>query len=118
MTLSIILPAKNEAASLEALGPKLRASYPDAEIPVVNDGSTDATVRTAPAAGISTTSHPYSKSNGAAIKTGALLFIASILTFFIGIVSEQIASLDYLGVDSDVRRTVRDGQAPPERRDS
>jgi hypothetical protein len=47
----------------------------------------------------------------------ALLFIASILTFLMGIVSEQIASLHYLGVDSDVRRTVRDGQAQNQRLD-
>jgi glycosyltransferase involved in cell wall biosynthesis len=81
MTLSIILPAKNEAASLEALAPKLRASYPDAEILVVNDGSTDTTVRTAEAAGLSTTSHPYSMGNGAAIKTGARLAKGDVLVF-------------------------------------
>jgi glycosyltransferase involved in cell wall biosynthesis len=81
MTLSIILPAKNEAASLEALGPKLRASYPDAEILVVNDGSTDETEKVAKAAGIKTLSHPYSLGNGAAIKTGARVATGDILVF-------------------------------------
>ena len=42
-TLSIILPAKNEAAALPALLKKLRALYPDAELMVVDDGSTDDT---------------------------------------------------------------------------
>lgn len=42
-TLSIILPAKNEAEGLRRTLPALRQAYPQAEIIVVNDGSTDAT---------------------------------------------------------------------------
>ena len=38
----------------------------------------------------------------------ALLFVSSLLTFLIGIVSEQISSLHYRGVDADQRRTDRD----------
>ncbi|CAM5613364.1 hypothetical protein RLIN73S_06495 [Rhodanobacter lindaniclasticus] len=41
--LSIILPAKNEAPALAALLPRLRAAQPEAEIIVVDDGSTDDT---------------------------------------------------------------------------
>jgi glycosyltransferase involved in cell wall biosynthesis len=41
--LSIILPAKNEAAALADLLPKLRAAQPDAEIIVSDVGSTDPT---------------------------------------------------------------------------
>jgi glycosyltransferase involved in cell wall biosynthesis len=81
MTLSIILPAKNEAASLKTLAPKLRASYPDAEILVVNDGSTDRTEEVAEAAGLKTVSHPYSIGNGAAVKTGARTATGDILVF-------------------------------------
>jgi glycosyltransferase involved in cell wall biosynthesis len=43
--LSIILPAKNEAEGLRRTLPVLRGAYPDAEIIVVNDGSTDETAR-------------------------------------------------------------------------
>ncbi len=41
--ISIILPAKNEAAALADLLPRLRRAQPDAEIIVVDDGSTDDT---------------------------------------------------------------------------
>ncbi len=44
--ISIILPAKNEAAALKDLLPRLTAAQPGAEIIVVDDGSTD--VVTAP----------------------------------------------------------------------
>ena len=40
--LSIILPALNEAASLDQLLPTLREAFPEAEVVVVNDGSQDA----------------------------------------------------------------------------
>jgi glycosyltransferase involved in cell wall biosynthesis len=43
-TISIILPARNEAAGLRALLPELTAMLPEAEIIVVNDGSKDDTV--------------------------------------------------------------------------
>jgi glycosyltransferase involved in cell wall biosynthesis len=42
--LSIVLPAKNEAPALAELLPRLRAMHPDAEIIVVDDGSTDCTL--------------------------------------------------------------------------
>ncbi|HHX81523.1 MAG TPA: glycosyltransferase, partial [Pseudomonadaceae bacterium] len=49
--LSIVLPAKNEAVNLVKLLPVLRQEFPDAEILVVNDGSTDDTVALCEAAG-------------------------------------------------------------------
>jgi len=39
---------------------------------------------------------------------GALLFISSLLTFLIGILSEQVSSLHYKNVEQDQRRTRRD----------
>ncbi|MGH8556118.1 MAG: glycosyltransferase [Methylococcales bacterium] len=38
----------------------------------------------------------------------ALLFTSSLLTFLIGLLSEQISSLHYRGVQEDIRRTKRD----------
>lgn len=70
-TLSIILPAKNEAKALEVLLPKLVSLYPESQILVVDDGSTDNTIDVCNNNLIDIVSHPYSMGNGAAIKTGA-----------------------------------------------
>jgi glycosyltransferase involved in cell wall biosynthesis len=69
--LSIILPAKNEAAALVDLLPKLRRNWPDAEIIVVDDGSTDDTGVIGAEAGARVVRQPYSMGNGAAVKRGA-----------------------------------------------
>lgn len=68
--ISVILPAKNEARSLQHILPELRTVLPDAEIIVVDDGSTDETGDIAASLGAKVVVHPYSKGNGAAIKSG------------------------------------------------
>lgn len=45
--LSVVVPAYNEAANIEAILNRLRSALPDAEIIVVDDGSSDATFRIA-----------------------------------------------------------------------
>jgi glycosyltransferase involved in cell wall biosynthesis len=80
-TLSIILPARNEAASLPALLSELVGLFPEAEILVVDDGSTDNTATIGRAHGAKVITHPYPKGNGAAVKSGARVATGSILVF-------------------------------------
>jgi glycosyltransferase involved in cell wall biosynthesis len=69
--LSIILPAKDEAAALPELLTKLKKQYPQAELLVVDDGSNDDTAKVARSNGAHVVRHPYSMGNGAAVKSGA-----------------------------------------------
>jgi len=81
MKLSIILPAKNEAQSLITLLPQLIKVQPQAEIIVVDDGSDDDTRKVCEEIGVKVVSHPYSKGNGAAIKTGARAASGEVFVF-------------------------------------
>ena len=82
--ISIILPAKNEAAALKDLLPRLTAAQPGCEIIVVDDGSTDDTRTVCADSGVICLSSPYSMGNGAAIKRGARKASGEILVFMDG----------------------------------
>ena len=81
MSLSLILPAKNEAAALAPLLARLRERFPEAELIVVDDGSTDDTAALAQAAGARVVRHPVSLGNGAAVKSGARAATGEVLVF-------------------------------------
>ena len=67
---SIILPALNEADSLRTLLPELCNAFPDAEIIVVDDGSSDETATLCKQFGCHIVTNPYRMGNGGAIKRG------------------------------------------------
>src|SRR3954469_20181076 len=69
-TLSIVIPAYNEAAGIRAVLSRICGDYPDAEIVVVDDGSTDGTGDQLVELPVRVLRHPYNKGNGASVKTG------------------------------------------------
>lgn len=81
MRVSVVLPAKNEAEGLARTLPQLREQWPEAEVIVVDDGSTDDTADVAVAHGARVLSSPYSMGNGAAIKRGARAAAGDVIVF-------------------------------------
>ena len=69
-TVSVVIPAYNESASIAPLVAGLRLAAVWREIIVVDDGSSDDTGARAAGAGATVVRHPYNKGNGAAVKTG------------------------------------------------
>lgn len=81
MKISIVLPAKNESAAIGQTIAQIQQLQLAHEIIVVNDGSTDQTKQVAETAGAKVVTHPYSKGNGAAIKTGARAAAGEVIVF-------------------------------------
>ena len=82
--ISIIIPAHNEAAIIGELLEEIKELYPDFEIIVINDGSTDDTADLAKESGAIVYSHPYNIGNGAAVKSGIRIASGEILVFMDG----------------------------------
>ena len=117
MRISVILPAKNEAEGLARTLPVLRTRFPEAEVIVVDDGSTDATAAVAAGHGVRVLSSPYSMGNGAAIKRGARAANGDILVFMDadgqhdpGLIQQLLDQLD-AGFDMAVGARDASGQA-------
>ena len=81
MRVTVVMPAKNEAEGLRRTLPLLRAQLPEAELIVVDDGSSDGTALVTAEAGGRALTSPYSMGNGAAIKRGARVAVGDVLVF-------------------------------------
>jgi len=73
MKISVVIPVYNEAQAIGETVLRIRECVSDAEVVVIDDGSTDESARVAREAGAYVWSHPYNIGNGAAIKTGIRL---------------------------------------------
>lgn len=69
--LSVVIPARDEAASVAQVVSSVLRLFPGAEVIVVDDGSADETASLAAGAGAHVVRHPESLGNGAAVKAGA-----------------------------------------------
>ncbi len=83
MQFSIVIPAKNESLGLKTLLPKLK-DLGAQEIILIDDGSTDDTADIGINNNCKVISHPYSKGNGASIKTGARAAKSDFILFMDG----------------------------------
>lgn len=117
MRISLILPAKNEVEGLRRVLPGVRELLPEAEIIVVDDGSTDETAAVAREHGALVLGSPYSMGNGAAIKRGARAARGEVLVFLDAdgqhnaeLIPRLLAKLDE-GYDMVVGARGWDGQA-------
>src|SRR5690606_23992619 len=81
MKISVVLPAKNEEGAIGNTISRIQQLKLVDEIIVVNDGSSDNTMQIAEQAGATVITHPYSKGNGAAIKTGARAATGDVIIF-------------------------------------
>jgi glycosyltransferase involved in cell wall biosynthesis len=73
MEVSVVIPVYNEARTIGETIRRIHQCVPDAEVLVVDDGSTDDSAQVAREAGAYVWSHPYNVGNGAAVKTGIRL---------------------------------------------
>ena len=83
-SVSVIIPVFTEAENIGQIIREIAAINPDYGIIVVNDGSTDDTVKVAKEAGAIVYSHPYNIGNGAAVKSGIRIASGEILVFMDG----------------------------------
>ena len=80
-TVSIIIPAKNEAESLSRILPVLCKLHSGHEIIIIDDGSGDNTQEICKKYPVKVITHNYSIGNGASIKSGARVASGEILVF-------------------------------------
>ncbi len=81
--LSIVVPAYNEAGGIGRTLEGLREAFPQAEIIVVDDGSSDGTAEAVAAVpGIVLVRHPYNRGYGASIRDGMLRATRPLVAWF------------------------------------
>jgi glycosyltransferase involved in cell wall biosynthesis len=80
-SISIVIPARNEAAGLRTILPKIAELLGNAEVIVVDDGSTDDSAAVCAERKVRVVRHQYAMGNGAAIKSGARAATGEVIVF-------------------------------------
>jgi glycosyltransferase involved in cell wall biosynthesis len=83
-SVTIVIPALNEAGAIADVVAKLTARYPEYEILVIDDGSTDSTGELAAAAGARVVRHDWNRGYGSSLKTGCRMARGEIVVCFDG----------------------------------
>jgi len=83
-TFSIIIPVFNEEQAIARVVKDLLRNFPEFEIIIVNDGSTDATGKIINELPVITVHHPHNKGYGASLKTGINIATNDNLIFYDG----------------------------------
>ncbi|MCO7223973.1 glycosyltransferase family 2 protein [Pleionea sp. CnH1-48] len=113
--ITIAIPAKNEAISLDKLLPQLTNELPNVSILVVNDGSTDNTPEICEKHGVGVATHPYSKGNGAAIKTAARTVTTEYILFMDADSQHRVSDvkklIDHIDDNTDMIVGARDNKS-------
>ncbi len=73
----IIIPAYNEQDAIRQVVGSVRQALPEADVLVINDGSTDGTTAEAEAAGAIVVQHPFNLGIGGAVQTGLKFALAN-----------------------------------------
>lgn len=81
---TVVIPVYNEAGVIGSAVRTIREKFPEFEILVVDDGSTDGSAQIASDAGARVVSHVYNRGNGASIKSGIRAARGRILVFMDG----------------------------------
>lgn len=84
MKLSIVIPCRNEAGGLKGILPELRSLFPEAEIIISDDASTDGTEELIRPFGVKHLKRPYALGNGGAIKEGVRAATGEVVVFMDG----------------------------------
>ncbi|MTI50157.1 MAG: glycosyltransferase family 2 protein [Alcanivorax sp.] len=83
-TISVVVPAKNEARTIASVVKEASSQSGVIEVIVIDDGSDDDTAGLAASSGAKVISHPISLGNGAAVKRGAREATGELIVFMDG----------------------------------
>lgn len=102
----VIIPAYNEERAIASVISNVKKRYPDIDIAVVNDGSSDQTAELAEKAGAIVLSHPFNIGYGVSVQTGYKYALSNYYKFVVQLDGD--GQHDPEGVDA-LLKNLKDG---------